>query len=275
MDQLNSNKAIRHSRGKFVWQPVVVVAFIHLLAIYSLNFFSSKNFAGFLVSHFLVGGLGAVIGLHRYFSHHSFRCKKWVEYTLAIFGTLNWQHGPITWAMYHRAHHRFNEGPGDPHSASNGFLWSHFLWLFYLSPNGFRKNFVSIRDLSSDRFLCWIDRHHTSFNIAAIVAFYFATGDLGLTLWVFPARIVAVWHSTWLINSYIHSAKFKPQKQDVRLIKNSWLLSILMYGDGWHRNHHHHPALPRAGLKWFEFDPAFQILRILNWIGIIQFTAKR
>ena len=275
---MNSNKAShskRSLRGKFTWPPVVVILVVHALAIWALFHFSTVNLVGLLISHFVVGCIGGVIGLHRYFSHKSFQCPKWFEAVLGFLATLNFQNGPITWAMYHRAHHRFSDERGDPHSASEGFFWSHIQWMFYIAPNGFRKNSVSTIDLQQSDWLVFFDKYHLLINVFAPLLFFLVTRDLYLTLWVFPLRTVIMWHSTWLINSYIHSAKFKPTFCHPDDVKNSFLVSALLYGEGWHLNHHRYPGLPRAGLRKYEFDPAYRVLQLFRNLRIIKFRNKK
>ncbi|MGE3388348.1 MAG: acyl-CoA desaturase [Bdellovibrionales bacterium] len=257
-------------RGRFSWPPVAIVVVVHILALCALPFFSWRNVGAFLISHFLVGCLGTVIGLHRYFSHRSFYCPAWFEILLGFLGTLSFQQGPITWAMYHRAHHRFTENEGDPHSASRGFMWSHMLWLFYIAPNGFRKNSVSVKDLMRSKWLVFFDRHHLLVNIVTPIIFYLATRDLGMTLWVFPLRTVVFWHSTWAVNSYVHRATWREGPSGI--IRNSLLMTLLVYGDGWHFNHHQYPALARAGLLPFQIDPAYWLLLSLKYMKIIRFS---
>jgi sn-2 palmitoyl-lipid 9-desaturase len=261
----------RKKLGVFVWRPVLTIFFVHILGISAVFFWSWSNLVGFLISHFFVCCIGLVIGAHRYFSHKSFRTNKVFEGILGILATLNLQNGPITWAMYHRAHHRFTDGPGDPHASTNGFFWSHIQWLFYISPNGFRKKSVTVRDLTSSSFLLWLDKNHGLFNVLAACIFFFIVRDWGLFLWVIPFRIMVVWHSTWLINSYVHSAGASNVSHFDR-VKNSVLASGMTYGEGWHLNHHRYPYLPRAGLQPFQYDPAYWVLVVLRCFGLVQFN---
>lgn len=267
-----SGESSKKRSGVFTWRPFFVVISVHILAVIALFYYSIPNLIGFLIAHFLVGCIGGVIGLHRYFSHKSFRCPTWFENLLGFLATLNLQQGPITWSMYHRAHHRFSENQGDPHSAMKGFFWSHIGWLFFLAPNGFRKRTVSVLDLRPSKVLAWLDNNHLLVNIISGGLFLLAAQDLGLFLWVFPLRIVVVWHTTWLINSYVHSAPLIAGPNTKTKIFNSPLVSLLLYGEGWHLNHHRHPGLPRAGLTLSQFDPAFWILLVCRQLGLIEFN---
>jgi stearoyl-CoA desaturase (delta-9 desaturase) len=50
---------------------------------------------------------------------------------------------------------------------------------------------------------------------------------------------------------------------------NSFLLSLIALGEGWHNNHHHYPAAVRQGFYWWEIDPTYYLLKVLAWIGLI------
>ena len=78
-------------------------------------------------------------------------------------------------------------------------------------------------------------------------------------LWGIFLRTVVGLHATWLVNSATHSwgtRRFKTRD----LSTNSWWVALLTFGEGWHNNHHAHPASARHGLAWYEID--------FNWYGI-------
>ncbi len=45
-------------------------------------------------------------------------------------------------------------------------------------------------------------------------------------------------------------------------------MALLSFGEGWHNNHHAHPASARHGLRWFEFDLTWQHIRLLKRFGL-------
>jgi stearoyl-CoA desaturase (delta-9 desaturase) len=45
-------------------------------------------------------------------------------------------------------------------------------------------------------------------------------------------------------------------------------VALLSFGEGWHNNHHAHPASARHGLRWFEFDLTWQHVRLLKRLGL-------
>jgi len=246
-----------------------VIVLTHLLASLGVVFFSNQALLWFFILHFVTGGLGLVIGFHRLLSHKSFGCPRWLQRLFALFGTLALQEGPIRWASHHRAHHRFNDGPGDPHDSTRGFWWSHLLWLTYFHPNGFRKASVRVNDLQADPVLRFLDRNMFLVNIVFFAGFVLLIPKLDVLIWAFPVRIVVVWHTVWAINSYVHHARFtEPFADKPAKIRDSVILSLLMYGDGWHKTHHDHPGLVTPNRPYL--DVSYWVLKTLQAVGLVQ-----
>ena len=80
-------------------------------------------------------------------------------------------------------------------------------------------------------------------------------------------RIVTVWHATWSVNSLCHIWGKQPFDTD-DTSKNNGFVALLTMGEGWHNNHHAHPASARHGLRWFEFDLTWQHVRLLKRFGL-------
>ncbi len=91
------------------------------------------------IAFYLVSGLGISIGLHRYFTHGSFKAVRGFKIALAIAGSLAIEGPVITWVADHRRHHKFSDKEGDPHSPwrfgndwkalTKGLAFAHFGWL--------------------------------------------------------------------------------------------------------------------------------------------------
>src|SRR6201991_624784 len=65
---------------------------------------------------YVVSGLGITVGFHRYFTHGSFKAKRWLRVTLAVAGSFAVQGNITQWVADHRRHHAFSDVEGDPHS---------------------------------------------------------------------------------------------------------------------------------------------------------------
>jgi stearoyl-CoA desaturase (delta-9 desaturase) len=221
-----------------------------------------------ILLHALFGGLGICVGYHRLLTHRSFKCSKAVEYTLALLGAFTLEGGPIDWVAHHRQHHQYSDEPGDPHSARDGFFWSHVLWMFW-TPNEKDFNDLTERytpDLLRQPFYRFLGRYYLELSIA-LAALLYLLGGWPFVVWGMCVRLVITYHSTWLVNSASH--KFGYRNFDVAdLSTNCWWVALVTYGEGWHNNHHAFPTSARHGLRPLEFDLAYGFIRLLKSVGL-------
>ena len=187
------------------------------------------------------------------------------------------QIGPISWVGNHRYHHREADRSLDPHTPLAGFAWAHFLWTFYGHPvlPDLERRTRSARDLARDPFYRTLERHFLALNLLLFAALlaggWFVGGPhLGASLLVWGGclRVVAVWHATFLVNSAAHV--FGRRRFDTNdTSRNSVFVAVATMGEGWHNNHHHDPNAARQGRRWFELDPTYGVLRVLQWLGFV------
>lgn len=52
--------------------------------------------------------------------------------------------------------------------------------------------------------------------------------------------------------------------------KNSLPWDFLLMGELFQNNHHKKPNNPNFGLKWWEFDPTYPVMKVLHWMRIIR-----
>ncbi len=51
--------------------------------------------------------------------------------------------------------------------------------------------------------------------------------------------------------------------------RNNWLVALLVFGEGWHNNHHAFPASARHGLHRFQIDLSWWVIRGLERLGLV------
>jgi stearoyl-CoA desaturase (delta-9 desaturase) len=238
-----------------------------------------------LVGFYVVCAFGTTIGFHRYFTHRGFEAHWSVKATLAILGCMTMQ-GPITqWVTDHRKHHALSDKPGDPHSphvgqgdgavgALRGFVHAHVGWLF--ANLGMEQGREYGKDLYEDRLIRAIDRAYLlwvaltlglPFAIGYAIGGTTAAGVEGL-VWGGLVRIFAYQHATFSVNSICHMFG----RQDYRSrdeARNNWLVALLVFGEGWHNNHHAFPASARHGLGRRQLDVSWWVIRGLEKLGLV------
>jgi len=80
---------------------------------------------------------------------------------------------------------------------------------------------------------------------------------------------VLLWHGTFCINSVMHlvGRRVFATTDDSR---NSFVFAVATMGEGWHNNHHWAPGSAAQGFRWWEIDPSFYLLWLLERLGIVR-----
>ncbi|MBD2463959.1 fatty acid desaturase [Oscillatoria sp. FACHB-1407] len=253
----------------FSWSHVIFFTAVHAVALLAPWFFSWSALGVAIAVHWLCGSIGICMSYHRLLTHRSFQVPKWLEYILATIGALALQGGPIFWVSGHRRHHAHTEdAEKDPYAASRGFWWSHVLWLIYQRPDSFNEDvyYRYAPDLARDPYYRWLDRNFLLLQLPLGFLLYAMGGWSFVIYGVFVSRIL-LWHSTWFINSATHMWGYRNFDSEDNS-RNLWWAAILAYGEGWHNNHHAHPNVAPAGLRWWEYDPTWWAIKALQTVGL-------
>lgn len=214
---------------------------------------------------------------HRGLAHGAFRTGRTVQFVFAVLGTAATQRGPLWWVAHHRAHHAHADTRRDPHDATRGFWWSHMGW--FLSRAAFDTRFDRVPDLARFAELRWLNRCDLLPPVAWAVAmfalgealrpFHPQTGGWQMLVWGYVVATVALMHATFLVNSVGHR-RGRREFETRDGSRNSFGLALITLGEGWHNNHHRHSASARLGLRWWELDPAYAVLRAMAWVGLVR-----
>jgi stearoyl-CoA desaturase (Delta-9 desaturase) len=261
--------------------PIGLFAAMGLLWGVAFHWYDLVLLAGFYV----VCAFGTTIGFHRYFTHKGFDARTPVKASLAILGCLTMQ-GPLTqWVTDHRKHHALSDKDGDPHSphvghgdgvfgAIHGFFHAHVGWLFTLK--GMERGREYGKDLYEDRLVRTIDRMYMlwvvlTFGIPFAIGYAIGgTWQAGLEglVWGGLLRVFLYQHATFSVNSICHmfGRKDYPSRDESR---NNWLVAALVFGEGWHNNHHAFPSSARHGLHRFQIDLSWWVIRGMEQLRLI------
>jgi stearoyl-CoA desaturase (delta-9 desaturase) len=82
-------------------------------------------------------------------------------------------------------------------------------------------------------------------------------------------RIFLYQHATFSVNSICHMFG----RQDYRSrdeARNNWIVALLVFGEGWHNNHHAFPASARHGLHRFQLDVSWWVIRALERVRLVR-----
>lgn len=213
-------------------------------------------------------GLSITAGYHRLFSHQAFQTNAFVRAFFLIFGAAACQNSALKWTSDHRYHHLYVDGDRDPYNIKKGFFYAHIGWVMLKHPE---RNFSNVQDLMKDPLMRWQNRFYLplAIGVGGVVPLLFgwAVGDWwGGFLLAGVARTVVVHHSTFLINSLCHFMGAQPYslKDSAR---DSGLVALLTYGEGYHNFHHQFQYDYRNGIRWYHWDPTKWLIRVLATFG--------
>lgn len=185
---------------------------------------------------------------------------------------MSWEGGPIRWVGHHRTHHAFTDEMPDPHTPRQGLFWSHVFWTFWKDPPGVDfRDFA--KDMARDKYHQFIERYHRIFNVftvigLALLAYLFHADPVSWVLWGVCVRGAVILEVTWLVNSVGHYWGYQNYRTNDDS-RNNPIVALLTFGEGWHNNHHACQQSARHGVRWFEIDPTYITICLLEKLGLI------
>ncbi len=233
---------------------------------------------GLFLFYFLATGLSITMGYHRLFAHRSYTASWPVRLWTLVFGACAFEDSALDWASDHRNHHKHVDGDDDPYNISRGFFWAHMGWIFFkLYP----RRLENVADPEKDRLVMWQNRWHRAIAVGvglilpALIGL--AVGGwvaaLGAFLIAGVTRVVCVQHCTFLINSLCHTMGQRPYDSRTSA-RDSWLMALFTFGEGYHNYHHTFQHDYRNGVKPWQFDPTKWCIWLLEKAGLVRDLRK-
>jgi stearoyl-CoA desaturase (delta-9 desaturase) len=261
----------------------VVVPFLGVIAAIVLLWNSLVNWTdiAIMVVMYMLSAIGVTLGFHRLLTHRAFQSYPWVEYGLAVLGSLSVQGSVMDWVADHRKHHAHTDKAGDPHSPHvghgtgfSGFWHAHAGWLMETQGQADWRKYAP--DLYEDPKMRRIGKMFPLFAIASlllptlagfVLQGFTAKGALEGYIWGGLVRVFFGHHVTWSVNSICHI--FGRRRFDIEdRSTNVWWLAPFSLGESWHHNHHAFPRSAFHGMKWWELDITGLAIRAMAKVGL-------
>ena len=86
-------------------------------------------------------------------------------------------------------------------------------------------------------------------------------------IWGGLVRIFLVHHVTWSVNSACHLWGLRPYESEDES-RDNVVFGVLAMGEGWHATHHAFPTSARHGLRWWQIDASYYLIRLLAWLRL-------
>lgn len=261
---------------KINYQNSIYIIVNHILSLYSIKYISNFSDIFNVFIFYQICGLGVTAGLHRLWSHKSYKAKLPTRILLMILSSASNQGSIYHWVRDHRVHHKYSDSDADPHDINKGFFYSHVGWLLT------KKNINTIEagkklDLSDlendnvvilDKYLWPYDDIFFCYILPGLYTYYYyETFMKGMLLFGF-LRWTIQSHATWCVNSIAHTYGEKPFRKNIKSTENKYV-SFLTSGEGWHNYHHTYPydyACSDEGI-FLRWNPTKLFIDILGYFG--------
>ena len=237
---------------------------------------------GLLGVMYLLTGLGVTVGYHRLFTHKSFETGRVMTFVIGVLGSMSVEGPILAWVANHRKHHQHSDTDHDPHSPhSHGAgiwnmvrgLWhAHMGWLMTASTPDMKRY---VPDLEKDKLVKWLSLTFPVWVLVGLLAPAVIGGVLMMSwkgallgfIWGGLVRILLVHHITWSVNSVCHVWGTRPYDSGDES-RNNVICGVLAMGEGWHNNHHAFPTSARHGLRWWQFDLSYLVIKAMEALGL-------
>lgn len=230
----------------------------HVALIWAIFNFSALEWATSFFIYFLTGCLGVSVTLHRYYSHKGFEFKfKWLERLCAFFAFYGVIGDPIAWVNNHRHHHRMTDTIEDPHSPQVHGFWKVQYGSMFTSYDKLRY----VPNMIRDNYLVRLHKYYYIFHWTFMAVLIGISWKLAAVMYLVPAAIL--WNAGSFINTLGHMLGYRNHVTNDSSVNNP-ILGYLVWGEGWHNNHHNSPASAKFGEKWWEFDISHYVIKAIS-----------
>nr|BAC37366.1 unnamed protein product [Mus musculus] len=226
---------------EYVWRNIILMALLHVGALYGITLVPSCKlytclfaFVYYVIS---IEGIGA--GVHRLWSHRTYKARLPLRIFLIIANTMAFQNDVYEWARDHRAHHKFSETHADPHNSRRGFFFSHVGWLLVRKHPAVKEKGgkLDMSDLKAEKLVMFQRRYYKPgillmcFILPTLVPWY-CWGETFLNSFYVATllRYAVVLNATWLVNSAAHLYGYRPYDKNIDPRQNA-LVSLGSMGE--------------------------------------------
>ena len=239
----------------------------------------------FFIAHWYLSLFFQTFFLHRYASHKAFTMNKTWE---KIFFVLTWIFqgsnylSAYGYGIMHRMHHAYADTPNDPHSPKYDESLFKMMWKTKTIYSAITSKQMTVDErftkdvpewTAFDTFArSWVSRLMWG---AIYVAVYWQFATVWWLWLLLPMQFLMSPIHGAIINWFAH--KYGYRNFEVGDTSRNFLpVDFLMMGESYHNNHHKHGNRANfGGFRWHEIDPTYQVIKLLNFVGIIKLNNQK
>ena len=274
MVRVHADKQANPCSGQVVWKPAKSAWMLSMYAgalVGGWFTFSWSVCWLFAVTSIFTLCAGHSVGMHRRLIHNSFKCPKWVEYSLVYVGTLISLAGPFSIIRMHELRDWAQRQPRcHDYFASRQPLLKDWFWLLHCDirldhPPAIRYE----ARIVDDRFYHFLESTRFWQQIPWAILFYLFFGWGGI-FWGICMRVSVCVTGHWLMGYFAHrwgQQNWLVREAGVQGFNVPWCGLITM-GECWHNNHHAFPDSAKLGLQSNQADPGWWFICGLQKLGL-------
>ena len=232
----------------------------------------------FFVGHWVSSVFFQTFFLHRYGAHRMFTMsKRWERFFhLCTYLTQGSSYlNPRGYAILHRMHHAYSDTEKDPHSprqAGNPFTMMNRTRDIY---RGINRGTFAVEPRFEGGYPSWpaLDKlaHRWTSSIAwgaAYTLFYLVFATEWWQFLLLPIHYIMGPVHGAIVNWFGHWLGYRNfgTKDDS---KNTLLIDFVTLGELFQNNHHTYGSRPNFAVRWFEIDPVWPVIWLLDKAGIV------
>lgn len=217
--------------------------------------------------------------LHRYASHKQFTMSKGWErffHLCTYFAQGSSYLSARGYAILHRMHHAYSDTPKDPHSPENHSNAFTMMWATKHRYDAFAYRREEPEARFEKDIPDWPALDRVSQNWAARLAWmgaYTAFYAFFATQWwmwlLLPAHFLMGPIHGAIVNWCGHRYGYRNFDSD-DVSRNTLVFDFVTMGELFQNNHHKYAMRSNFAVRWFEVDPTYQVMRVMNLLGIIK-----
>lgn len=239
----------------------------------------------FFLGHYYASIFFQSLFVHRYVTHEMFTMsEKWARcFNLLTYLSMGSSYlDPQAYRYLHLGHHAYSDTAKDPHSPHNFTNVISLMWDTKHRYDAFAYRRVQPEERFLGGYPGWgvIDRLGQSWTLRivwclAYTAFYVHFATAWWQFMLLPAHFVMGPMHGAIVNWCGHKygrTNFNLGDQS----RNTLRIDLVTLGELNQNTHHRHPLSPNFAIqgKWFEVDLCYQVMRVLDLVGIIQLKSQ-
>jgi stearoyl-CoA desaturase (delta-9 desaturase) len=223
--------------------------------------------------------------LHRFGAHRQFTMSRGWERFFNVLTAVSQNSSylnPRGYAVLHLMHHAYSDTEKDPHSPrSYKNLVPGLFQMMYRTKRIYHGiAYFEVKpearfdgEFPQSRFLEWMGKSWAMRVVwgAAFAVFYYFFATAPWQWLLLPGHwIMGAMHGA-IVNWGGHRYGYRNfDLNDVS--RNTLPVDVLTGGELLQNNHHKYPMSPNFAARWFEIDTTYQVMRFLNWAGVIDMS---